>query len=173
MQSIQATLLRVRPARLEDLGELDSILEQARGWLARAGIAQWQAPFSRQDLKDAIREGRVVMAYDEASRLVGSLHLTFGEDPAWAHQVGTGAFIHRLVVSRSAIGRGVGNELLNWAQKEADKKGFTTIRLYCVDANTRLKEHYFSMGFIEAGKSVVPRAIDGIDVPVALLERQN
>lgn len=165
-------MIRMVAASPADLDALEQMLEEARSWLARVGVPQWQVPFERQELMYAIDNHRVILALDEGMEPVGSLHLSFERDPAWGPHPGDAGYIHRLVVARRATRRGVGAAMLDWAQIRAAEGGAPALRLYCVEANERLVRHYSQLGFAHVGTNMVPRQFDGADVPVALLERR-
>lgn len=166
-------MLRMVAASPADLDALEQMLEEARSWLARVGVPQWQVPFDRQELTYAIDNHRVILALDEGMAPIGSLHLSFEHDPAWEPHPGDAGYIHRLVVAQRATGRGVGAAMLDWAQGRAAEGGAPALRLYCVEENERLVRYYSQLGFVHVGTSMVPRQYDGADVPVALLERRT
>lgn len=161
----------IATAGTEDLDRVRGVLDDARSWLQRAGIPQWQAPFDTVKLARAIEDERVVLALDKNLDLLGSLQLTFEHERLWDDIPGSGAYVHRLVVARHATGKGVAAALLDWAQERSAQRGLTRLRLDCAAYNEKLNLHYDTLGFMKVGVGHVKRAVDQQLVLVNLRER--
>ena len=56
-----------------------------------------------------------------------------------------------IFVSSKARGQGVGTQLLNAMRREAERRGYGSVRLDVIDTNPRAKALYLRNGFVEKG----------------------
>ncbi|MGL5810245.1 MAG: GNAT family N-acetyltransferase [Nocardioides sp.] len=56
-------------------------------------------------------------------------------------------YVHQMIVSRKAAGRGIGGQLLAWARTEALRQGKPYVRLDAWRTNERLQRCYRDQGF--------------------------
>jgi len=133
-------------ATLADLDDvLDILLESAR-WLASRGINQWPvAGFPRDLIAEQISRGEVYVA--RRDRLaVGTFTLQWSDEQFWPGARDAAGYIHRIAVRREA--RGLGVELLKFAERITAESGRKILRLDCFAGNTALCGYYERAGFI-------------------------
>ncbi|WP_461145259.1 GNAT family N-acetyltransferase [Salinifilum aidingensis] len=76
-----------------------------------------------------------------------------GPTPSSGERTGLpAAYVHGLMVDRSAAGRGLGEALLRWAAEQGRAAGVGLLRLDCVESNTALLAYYRRLGFTEVGR---------------------
>ena len=73
-----------------------------------------------------------------------------------------------IIVREDQIGKGIGNDLLKMAMKEAVKSGFTTMLVKTESTNKRALSFYKSKGFVEQER--VLEKLNGIEVNLTILK---
>jgi GNAT superfamily N-acetyltransferase len=143
------TELHIRPARLDELETVESLLVEASQWLASRGIDQWQFPPHRDRILAALRRGEVFLAEVEG-RPVATLQVDEHADPEfWTvdDTPGDALYVHRMAVTRKFGGAGIGGALLDWASQRAATVGKPWLRLDAWKDNPGLHRYYESQGF--------------------------
>ena len=142
--------LDVRPAAVEDLETVQSILAEASTWLASRGIAQWPTGFrkerSRRRIEQGIEQGTVLLSFVQGEP-VATITLDGWADPEFWDASDNAGYVHRLAVRRSWAGRGIGEALLDWAGQRVAERGGRWLRLDCMRDNKRLHAYYRRLGF--------------------------
>ena len=147
--------VRIIRAQATDLDNLLSILEEAAQWLVSRGIDQWQpGSFSRQRIADRIEREEMYLA--ELGELpVGTLALQWSDEETWGEVPKDAGYVHGLAIRRSLASRGLGRELLRWAENQAASSGKKYLRLDCMTENRALNEYYKRAGFVYRGRARV------------------
>ena len=153
---IPNTFWRIRRAENIDLPAVLRLYDEAVRWLVEHNLAkQWgETPVSaRPHLIDEIQsyfgpEYLAAIAETSEGNFLGFIALEFppaADDTAIAQ-------VHSIVTSRSPIARGVGADLLRWAEEQAKKQGSTALRLNCWAGNPKLVHYYEQRGFLRCGE---------------------
>jgi len=155
--SVEITL--ALPADIDDLLE---ILHEAARWLASRGINQWPIHgFPRQLIAGDISRGEVYIARRER-RAVGTFTLQWSDELFWPGTIEAAGYIHRIAVRRDT--RGLGIELLKFAERATTATGRKLLRLDCFSGNVVLCNYYERAGFVRrADIEIDPR--DDATVP--------
>lgn len=144
--------LEVREARTADLDVVLSILEEAGRWLVSRGIDQWRpGSFSRRRIAARIERGEMYLA-ELARRPVGTFALQWSDEETWGRASDDAGYVHGLAIRRDFAGKGLGREILRWAENMAAASGKKYLRLDCVAENTALNEYYERAGFGYRGR---------------------
>jgi GNAT superfamily N-acetyltransferase len=152
--SVEITL--AVPADIDDV--LD-ILNEAARWLASRGINQWRVDgFPRELIADSISRGEVYVARRDG-RAVGTFTLQWSDELFWPSAAEEASYIHRIAVRRDA--RGLGVELLKFAERVTAATGRKLLRLDCFSGNSALCSYYERAGFVR----VADVEVDGRDDP--------
>lgn len=141
--------LEIRAARPDELDIVESLLIEVSEWLASRGIDQWQYPPHRDRIRHALARGEVFLAIQD-DRPVGTLQLDDYADPEfWTtdDQPEKALYIHRMAVTRSAAGQGIGSMMLDWAAQRAAGSGKPQLRLDAWKTNPGLHRYYRGEGF--------------------------
>jgi GNAT superfamily N-acetyltransferase len=142
------------PADLDDV--LDILNESAR-WLASRGINQWRIDgFPRELIARNILQREVYVARINR-RAVGTFTLMWSDVLFWPGVREEAGYIHRLAVRREA--RGLGVELLKFAERVTTSSGRKLLRLDCFSGNRALCSYYERVGFVH----VADIEVDGRD----------
>ncbi len=134
------------------------LLAQAAQWTAARGFPNWPRRFAPDRIAvSAAKRELFVAEFDGV--VVATLTLQW-HDPRFWGDVGAerAGYVHRLAVRRSCAGRGLGYQLLNWADEQVQAKGGTWLRLDVATDNGRLRRHYDAARFVHC------RDVEGEDV---------
>ncbi len=124
--------LVIAAAARADLDAVMDLLREARGWHQEQGVEAWRE-FDLARIAADIDAGRVYMAHGTAG-VCGTV-------------TGDAIYVHKLAVSRSLAGRGIGTEVLRWARDAARQKGRRWLRLDTWDGNRKMRDYYERQGF--------------------------
>ncbi|MEU1519003.1 GNAT family N-acetyltransferase [Streptomyces sp. NPDC005811] len=143
------TRLDVRPAGQHELHLVEALLDDASNWLASRGIGQWQYPPERAEIEQAIDRRACFLAFRDGLA-VATIQVDDYADPEFWQEndrPDTALYVHRLAVSRSTAGQGIGSELLTWAAQHSAEAGKTLLRLDAWKDNAGLHTYYLRHGF--------------------------
>lgn len=143
------TELHIRVARPHELDVVESLLREASTWLASRGIDQWQYPPHRDRIAAALERGDCFLAFVDGQP-IGTIQVdTFADPEFWepGDRPDAALYVHRMAVSRSSAGMGVGGALLDWAAERAAVAGKVWLRLDAWKDNPGLHRYYEGEGF--------------------------
>ncbi|HEX4213841.1 MAG TPA: GNAT family N-acetyltransferase [Candidatus Dormibacteraeota bacterium] len=140
--------IRVGPARMEDLDRILAILGEAAGWLRARGLDQWPLEMPGRIVLPGLTAGNCHLAWDDGVA-VGTLTLQDADETFWGERPPDAFYLHRLAVSRSH--RGLGRELLEWAEAATRSAGRSFLRLDCMSDNPGLRAFYERAGYLHRG----------------------
>jgi GNAT superfamily N-acetyltransferase len=154
-----ADISRATPADIDDV--LD-ILDEAARWLSSRGIKQWPTDgFPRDLIAGDIAHGEVYVARRDR-RAVGTFTLQWKDELFWPGATEAAGYIHRIAVRRDA--RGLGVELIKFAERATAATGRKILRLDCFAGNDALCGYYERAGFVRRAEiEIDPR--DDATVP--------
>ncbi|MCR2806588.1 GNAT family N-acetyltransferase [Paenibacillus soyae] len=144
----------IRRATPDDADGIRSLLVEAAHWIRGAhGFWQWREEHFASEIVEAfVRDNEVFVAFI-GDELVGcfSVHWTYEEiwGERWHDDAG---YVHRLCVSRSRKGEGIGRVLLRYAEAYIRERGKNWLRLDCMADNPSLNAYYESLGFAILGR---------------------
>jgi ribosomal protein S18 acetylase RimI-like enzyme len=160
--------VNVRAASPDDLAEVLSILSEAARRPVAAALGQWPDPFPAERALPALERGDTYLAQVDGEA-VGTLMLQWDDPAYWGQQPPVAGYLHRLAVRSSYAGRGLGGELLSWADGEIAARARTLLRLACMTDNPALRQYYERAGFRHCGDVVVrERSSSRYERPVAV-----
>jgi RimJ/RimL family protein N-acetyltransferase len=149
----------LRPGTPADAGTVLALFDEAVAWLVERGRSdQWgSTPFSEQEQARAMVDrfaaspGFVVAVEPDAGRgdhVVGALVVEAGPPSYVAPVDESERYVHLLITSRAAAGRGIGTQLLDHARGVCERDGVTLLRVDCFGGGERrLVRWYESQGF--------------------------
>lgn len=148
--------------------------EEATAWLASIGSDQWSAvgftDMVEGRVRDSIAAGQTWIAEDDDGRPLGTIAVDSRSDPGlWSAEELRNAYVaHRMIIDRTAAGRGVGAALIAHAVRLARRDGRTRLVLDAWTSNPRLHDYYRSQGFRHvrtvAGHPTPSAALFALDV---------
>lgn len=138
----------VRPATVNDLEAVSSILGEAARWLEDTGVRMWRDDeLSSARIADDVTGGLFFLAECDGVS-AGTIKFQL-EDPLFWPDLpqGEAAYIHRLAVRRRFAGQGVSTALMQWAVELTRTLGRRYVRLDCEVARPKLRAVYERFGF--------------------------
>lgn len=142
----------VRPAAAGDLDTVIGLLAGPTAWARQRGVAQWPARFPRAVLQAAVERGELYVV-EAGGEIRGTITLALSDPEFWGDR-DDAAFVHRLAIRRSA--RGLGRELVAWADEAAAAAGRRYLCLDCISTSVRLRRYYEDLGFRCVGERSGP-----------------
>ncbi|MDG4794590.1 GNAT family N-acetyltransferase [Micromonospora sp. WMMD1082] len=148
----------MRVAEASDFAAVARLQSDVVRWLATRGLDQWQSVESndrqtpermQKRIADAIGRGECFVLTDD-SRIVATVIIDELADPEfWQDEddPGDALYVHRMIVSRNYAGRGIGENLVDFALRLARKRGKKWLRLDAWRTNPALHEYYRQLGF--------------------------
>ncbi|MEU6430017.1 N-acetyltransferase [Microbispora sp. NPDC046973] len=163
----ELTLRRATPA---DLQGVLALLARTAGWLNGLGVRQWPAGgFPAGRIEPLIGEGVMYLLDAGSQEPAATIAVDGHADPEFwtpADRPGDALYVHKLAVSRTYSGRGLGETLLDWAALRAAAHDRPYLRLDCAKDNARLQSYYRKAGFRHVRTVDLPHRASG-----ALFER--
>ena len=131
-----------------DWGTSSEILLDALEWLKAKGEPLWtEKEVSVEDLKSSYKIEESFIAYHD-NRPIACMFLQESDPLFWPEiQDSSSLFVHKLSVLREFKGKGVTQEMLQWASKYAQRQGKSWLRLDCDGGRPKLRQVYESLGF--------------------------
>ncbi|MEV5773090.1 GNAT family N-acetyltransferase [Streptomyces antimycoticus] len=155
-------------AELSDIPRLIRFRLDAASWLAKRGIDQWSTPFPSEHMADSVKAGEVfLIKADEGSEAAATVTLDHKIDPEllglWTaeEQAQPALYVHKLTVDRRFAGRGLGNQVLDWAGDRAAREGAHWLRLDAWTTNAALHRYYLRHGFKHVRTTPDPNEVSG------------
>jgi GNAT superfamily N-acetyltransferase len=157
------------PMRLEfatpaDLDAILGLIEEASRWLKARGKDQWAVPWPNREQRDArVLKGlvnRKTVIVRQGDTAVATVTIANWHNPdVWVSGSCTtdlskrAVYLHRLITARKYAGHGLGESLINWAEKRARASyGAQRTRIDVWRTNTDLHRYYQNLGFESCGQ---------------------
>lgn len=143
---INDSRLEVKLATADEIDQIIALIGELSDWLKTKGISQWSDSFPRAWLEAEIANEELFV-HEENGRVVASLALKKRADEVWDFSNDNAIYLSRLAVCRGKNGRGLGQELVAWAEREVSHRGVPLMRLECDVRNSFLQEYYKRLGY--------------------------
>jgi RimJ/RimL family protein N-acetyltransferase len=154
------SLLPVSRATESDLSALIELTAACIARMRSEGIEQWDEVYpAESDLRRDVLAKNVWVLRSEGE-IVGCMTLDGRPDPLWAsipwqHTAEPIGVVHRLMIVPSHQGRGLARRLMNFAEAEARRQGFTAIRLDSFLQNPTSMALYKKLGYTQVGTATM------------------
>lgn len=151
--------MRHRLAVLSDLDRIMEIVSDARAFLRKNGINQWQDRYPEREIFiQDIEKGGCYVFTDE-DRIVGMISLVFSPEPSylvvfggnWLSKDKPYAVFHRSAVSSDSRGRGIAGEMMSYVEKKAKEKGLYSMRVDTHRDNKAMRRLLEKNAYIHCG----------------------
>jgi RimJ/RimL family protein N-acetyltransferase len=166
---IKSLRRRKPPMRLDlatpaDLEAILGLIEEASRWLKARGKDQWAAPWPDREQRDArVLKGlanRKTVIVRQGDTAVATVTMANWHNPnVWVNGSCTAdlteraVYLHRLITARKYAGQGLGESLINWAEKRSRAQyGAQRTRIDVWTTNVDLHRYYQRLGFESCGQ---------------------
>jgi GNAT superfamily N-acetyltransferase len=141
-----------------DADKASAIMNEAAGWLAGRGETLWFAEeLTPERLMPSIHAGELYLVVMDGEP-AGTVIFQLSDKIFWPDMPeGDSAYIHKVILKRSAAGRGIGRRIIEWARKKAKDLGMKFLRLDTEAARPKLCALYESAGFARHSERQVGR----------------
>ena len=132
-----------------DSKALLSLFEDARKYKVSLGDLAWgDYPFTQNEIDLRLKNGSCY-AVEQDGKLIGSITLIWEDERNWGPKGldSQAGYIHGLMVSGDYRGKGLGEQMIDWAAMEIKNNGRRYVRLDCPAANQGLRAYYQNLGF--------------------------
>ncbi|WP_214403007.1 GNAT family N-acetyltransferase [Pseudonocardia lacus] len=150
---LPATPVLIRPAVMSDLTQVVALIAEAARWIRQLdpGLAQWQTDdcWRRNWVHLDIVAG-TLWVIEDAGRVVATITVDeWADADFWKPEddVLSAFYCHRMAVTRSHAGRGLGSAMLDWASRLAEGAGRPLLRFDAWSTNHALHQYYKGLGF--------------------------
>lgn len=146
-----------RRAKLTDIKEIMALIEQAKAYLKKQGVDQWQQGYPNEAVikEDTVSgEGYVIEAEE---RIVAYVCVSFDGEESYRtiegdwKTYGEYAVVHRMAVDNSYKGRGLASQLFQFAEELCEKRGVGSIKVDTDPDNEMMKHILKKNGFAYCG----------------------
>ena len=159
--------LKLEFATLDDMDDILGLIDEASRWLRTKGKDQWAVPWPDREQRDArIRKGlvnRKTVIVRHGDTAVATVTMANLRNPkVWVEgsctadltkRAGRAVYLHRPITARKYAGHGLGESLINWAEKYARARyGAQWTRIDVWTTNTDLHRYYENLGFKPCGR---------------------
>jgi GNAT superfamily N-acetyltransferase len=150
--------VKVSSAEPQGIDTVLGILDEAARWLQENGIPGLWKPgsFSRQGFLDHISRGEVYIGWVDGDP-VGTLTLQWSDPVFWGDRPPDSGYLHKLAIRPAYHGKGIGLDMLRWAEAKTKTMGKRFLRLDCAAEDRKIREYYEKEGFVYRGDIVEPR----------------
>ncbi len=151
--------MMLRLAQISDLSAIMAVVVQCQTLLKAQGVDQWQDGYPSQDIIEgdiATQRGYIL---EVEGRMAAYGVLAYGVEPAYNHLRG-GEWItceaeyltiHRLAVSHSFRGQGIALKFFEMALKQANERGYRSVRVDTHSDNAVMQRRLATLGFTYCG----------------------
>lgn len=162
----------IRQALPEDMDTILELRRERREWLQDRGSDQWSVGLTddgfAERVTQSIADGATWVAVEQ-DQVLACIAIDQWTNPGlWTEdEIAESVIVHRMITRRSAAGRGIGDLLLEHADRIALASGRRWIRLDAWTTNSGLHRYYTDRGF-----RYVRTVPDHVSMSTALFERE-
>lgn len=140
--------IEIIQAREQDAATASSIMREAALWLEDSGRTLWfPEELSPESLKASIDAGELHLLVVDG-QAAGTVIFQLEDRLFWPDmEGGDAAYIHKVVLRRSAAGKGLSGRIIQWAKEKAKAQGLAFLRLDTEAEREKLCSLYESAGF--------------------------
>lgn len=145
--------MELRTAAPEDLGKIMELIDQAKAFLKRNGVDQWQNGYPDQTcIEEDIRKGRGYLCIQDQD-VVGYVCIDFEGEPAYDTLDGKWLSIqpyvavHRLALDASVRGRGLASQVFEETERLARSREIHSFKVDTDNDNQIMKHLLERNGF--------------------------
>jgi ribosomal protein S18 acetylase RimI-like enzyme len=147
--------MNIRSAKPHDIPEVMDLIRSCVRHMESQGILQWDEIYPDETSFANDSERHELYLLEDGNRIRGVMTLNESQEPAYQevawHFKGNTLVVHRLAVDPSSQGKGLAEELMQFAYEVAGKYQYATIRLNAFANNPRAVALYERLGYRRAG----------------------
>ncbi len=152
----------IRSAKISEIPDILQLTDACTRSMIEKGIYQWNEhyPSASAFENDIERNELYVLEVDE--KIIGTIVISTFVDAEyipikWLTPDANNVYIHRLSVHPNHQGKGYAQRLMDFAETQAKKDGFVSIRLDTFSQNKRNQQFYETRGYQRLGDIFFPK----------------
>lgn len=152
---------------ISDLPKVLSLFKAAAEKIAMKKVDHWQywknPPQEKIDwVKDGISNHEFFFILNSDNDLIGMVRILEEDLLYWGEKDDHARYIHSLVVTDQFEGRGLGAQIIQMIEDNAQKENCQFIRLDCDAQNSGLCNYYEKLGFLKVGQKEMPLSLNNL-----------
>lgn len=152
----------IRRAKISEIPDILTITQACAKKMQEDGIFQWNEHYPSKEafIKDIAREELFVI--EENNTVQGTIVISALMDKEyktiqWLTPSGNNAYIHRLSVHPNLQGKGLAQQMMDFAENYSKEKKFVSVRLDTFSQNKRNQRFYEQRGYQKLGDIFFPK----------------
>ncbi len=152
----------IRRAKILEIPEIITICKACAVYMISNEIYQWNEhyPSAATFERDIERDELYVLEADE--KVIGTVVISTRMDDEyvpvkWLSPNSNSVYIHRLSINPNQQGKGYAQQLMDFAENQAKKNGFVSVRLDTFSQNKRNQRFYEQRGYQRLGDIFLPK----------------
>ncbi|AIQ65291.1 GCN5 family acetyltransferase [Paenibacillus stellifer] len=165
----------IRQGRMDDLERIMALIAECVRVMQEGGSDQWNESYpNREVIAKDIEQGTLYVFEDDGTP-AGIIVLDENEAEEyqsidWVQKEGRHLVMHRLAVHPEIQGKGIARRLLAFAEDQAAREGYSSIRMDTYAKNDRALSLYLRLGYEVRGEVRFPGRIANFPVMEKLLK---
>ncbi|MFD2563420.1 GNAT family N-acetyltransferase [Aquimarina rubra] len=152
----------IRKALLSDLDAIHKLTQACAKAMIAKGIFQWNEDYPTRSRFQKDIELEELYILEEEHLIKGIIVITELMDDEyipvqWLTDNQNNLYIHRLAVHPDYWGKGLAQQLMSWAETNAVKNGYQSVRLDTFSQNKRNQKFYETRGYKKLGNIFFPK----------------
>lgn len=147
----------ILPSQIKDLQEIFKLTQACSLDMQSQGIQQWDDTYPTIKLLEQDINSAAMFSLFESDELLGVIVMddtqsSQYESIEWKLLKEPILVVHRLAVAPQHQGKGLGLQLMQYAEEMGKSSGYQSIRLDAYKDNPKLQQFYLARGYIAAGE---------------------
>ncbi|WP_421803589.1 GNAT family N-acetyltransferase [Flagellimonas sp.] len=152
----------IRRAKISEIPDILTITQACAKKMQENGIFQWNEHYpSKEAFQKDIDRGELFVM-EEKNTVQGTIVISTVMDEEykpiqWLTPNGNSVYIHRLSVHPNLQGKGLAQQMMDFAENHAREHGFVSVRLDTFSQNKRNQRFYEQRGYQKLGDIYFPK----------------
>lgn len=152
----------IRRAKISEIPDILTITQACAKKMQENGIFQWNEHYpSKEAFQKDIERGELFVV-EEKNTVQGTIVISTLMDEEykpiqWLTPNGNSVYIHRLSVHPNLQGKGLAQQMMDFAENHAREHGFVSVRLDTFSQNKRNQRFYEQRGYQKLGDIYFPK----------------
>ena len=152
----------IRRAKISEIPDILTITQACAKKMQENGIFQWNECYpSKEAFQKDIERGELFVV-EEKNTVQGTIVISTLMDEEykpiqWLTPNGNSVYIHRLSVHPNLQGKGLAQQMMDFAENHAREHGFVSVRLDTFSQNKRNQRFYEQRGYQKLGDIYFPK----------------
>ncbi|GAB4509445.1 MAG: GNAT family N-acetyltransferase [Allomuricauda sp.] len=152
----------IRRAKISEIPDILTITQACAKKMQENGIFQWNEHYpSKEAFQKDIDRGELFVV-EEKNTVQGTIVISTLMDEEykpiqWLTPNGNSVYIHRLSVHPNLQGKGLAQQMMDFAENHAREHGFVSVRLDTFSQNKRNQRFYEQRGYQKLGDIYFPK----------------